>query len=331
MTSGYFRWSYLVILLLSAFFTCTSVLAADLLVPAQYSTIADAIAAAVNDDTVIVADGTYSGAGNCNLNFNGKAIIVRSENGPENCIISCSIANSRGFLFNHAETYDSVLRGFTIRDGNLIYTEGGAVSCISASPMITDCVFTNNFALFGGGIHLENSNAIIAHCRFIDNTVDNPDPFLGAEGGGADCYNGGIPIFFNCLFSGNYAKSFGGGLSSDNSDFQIINCTFTGNECEIGAGISIKSADATILNSIIWNNVPDEFSYFAADPQITYSCMRRETPWPGVGNIILDPMLISRSMGIRLPERSRNRSGSGQSLYRYRKRSVSGSVRRVIR
>lgn len=274
-----------------------TIYATDLYVPSEFATIGAAISAAVNGDTVFVADGIFTGNGNRNLNFNGKTITVQSENGPENCIISCDLTNTRGFLFNHSETYDSVLRGFTIRNGSQPYAEGGAISCINASPMITECVFSNNFALFGGAVHLENSNAIIAHCRILDNSVDNPDPELGAEGGGADCYNGGTPLFFDCLFMGNYAKSFGGGLNTDNSDFQAVNCTFTENECEIGAGISVKSADVIIENCIIWNNPVDEVSFFAGDPSITYTCILRETPWPGDGNIVLDPLLLTGPWG----------------------------------
>lgn len=268
------------------------VAAIDILVPDDYATIGAAMTAASNGDTVIVADGVYTGNGNRNLNFNGKAITVRSENGPENCIISCDLMNTRGFLFSTSENEQSILRGFTIRNGDMPYAEGGAICCISASPVITECIFLENFALFGGAMHLANSNAIVSHCWFLNNTADHPEPTIGAEGGGADCYNGGNPIFFNCLFNGNFAKSFGGGLNTDNSDFTAINCTFTGNECEIGAGISIKSADVTILNSIIWNNGIDEFAYFAGDPDITWTCMLRENPWPGDGNINLDPLLI---------------------------------------
>ncbi len=46
--------------------------------PYQY--IHDGINAAVNNDTVIVMDGTYIGPRNKNLDFKGKAITVTSQN-----------------------------------------------------------------------------------------------------------------------------------------------------------------------------------------------------------------------------------------------------------
>ena len=46
-------------------------------VPANYPTIQEAIGAAVNSDTIVVAPGTYNEL----INFNGKAITVQSAQG----------------------------------------------------------------------------------------------------------------------------------------------------------------------------------------------------------------------------------------------------------
>jgi hypothetical protein len=40
-------------------------------------------------DEIVVADGIYTGTGNKDLDFGGKIIKLRSENGPANCIIDC--------------------------------------------------------------------------------------------------------------------------------------------------------------------------------------------------------------------------------------------------
>ncbi len=81
-------------------------------VPDTYQSIQAAIDEASAGDMIIVADGLYTGAGNKNLDFSGKAITIRSENGPENCIIDCE-QTSAGVVFYSNEGRNSVLSGFT--------------------------------------------------------------------------------------------------------------------------------------------------------------------------------------------------------------------------
>ena len=87
-------------------------------VPADEPTIQSGIDAAKNGDTVLVADGIYRGEGNVNINFGGKAITVKFQNGPRATIIdSESRSNTRGVTINNNETHASVFDGFTVKRG----------------------------------------------------------------------------------------------------------------------------------------------------------------------------------------------------------------------
>jgi hypothetical protein len=79
-------------------------------------TIQAGIDVAVNGDEVIVADAVYSGAGNYNIRYYGKAITVRSSGGPENCIVDLAGGSDPAFFFPSGETIASVLDGVTIKN-----------------------------------------------------------------------------------------------------------------------------------------------------------------------------------------------------------------------
>jgi hypothetical protein len=118
------------------------------------------------EDIIIVHDGTYVE----NINFKGKAITVKSENGPEVTIIDGSnpADPNKGSVvtFNSGEDLSSVLEGFTITGGSgtsyeyggNFYVIGGGVFCDGSSPTITNCTISNNSVSdVGGGIILRRN------------------------------------------------------------------------------------------------------------------------------------------------------------------------------
>ncbi len=237
-----------------------------LYVPLEYPTIQAAINDANDGDIVIVADGVYTGTGNRDIDFLGKSTMVRSENGPKNCIIDCqSDPNNihRAFIFDSNEDANSVLAGFTITNGYST-NYGGGIYCSSSSPTITNCLIIGNTAgMTGGGIHCSSgSNATIFNCSISNNT---------AHGGSTVCNGGGIclldssPTINNCIISGNSAigsphpgnpAEGGGGIFCKQSFSTITNCTITNNTTEKGGGgiHCAGGSDVGLNNSILWNN-----------------------------------------------------------------------------
>ena len=117
--------------------------AAVIEVPADQPSIQAGIDAAKDGDTVLVADGKYMGEGNVNIDFMGKQIIVKSENGPKTTIVDCqSNINTRGFIFQNQETNDVVLEGFTVTHGN--HEDRGGIYCSYSAPTIKNCYILSN-------------------------------------------------------------------------------------------------------------------------------------------------------------------------------------------
>ncbi|MHC4571446.1 MAG: right-handed parallel beta-helix repeat-containing protein [Planctomycetota bacterium] len=221
-----------------------------------FATIQKAINSAFDGDTVIVADGTYTGSGNRNIDFLGKAITVRSESGPESCVIDCNGTQEdrhRGFYFHNGEDASSILDGFTITGGYAKY--GGAIFCeFNNSPTITNCIINGNLAVGRSG---ESS-----------------------YGGGISCNYKSKPTITNCTISNNSAW-YGGGIICDrDSNAVISNCTISNNSARyLGGGISCLESSPTITNCIINNNLKTDGSWgggggiscggFKASPIIT--------------------------------------------------------------
>lgn len=187
----------------------------------DYATIQAAVNAASSGDTIICADGTYSGTGNDGIDFGGKNLKLKSEsNQPKYCVISCS--GDRGFYFHSSETNAAVVQGFTIRYGG--ETNGGGICIESSSPTIVNCVITDCNASNGGGIYVANASA--------------------------------EPNIFNCLIEGNTAYNDGGGLRLYYSNGQVKNCTVANNSGDYAGGISSQGTDTDIINCIIYGNLP---------------------------------------------------------------------------
>ncbi len=248
-----------------ALLACASpLLAATFNVPSQYSTIQTAVNAAQSGDTVLVADGTYSGDGNRDIDFGGKSLTVTSQHGAASTIIDCggsSSAYHRGFYLHSSET-NAVIRGLTVKNGYTIFTsddsdsgDGGGICVINSSVAIQNCVFTNNTASDGGGVFSIDGN--VGTITLADCTVSNNTAGLG--GGIIDISsNGGAITLTNCDVIGNNSQTAGGvynynQISNSSSVIKLTGCTITGNTAHNIGGVynSNDNSDAADVGGTI--------------------------------------------------------------------------------
>ena len=193
-----------------------------------FDAIQEAIDASADGDTVMVLDGTYTGFGNKNIQYGGKAITVQSENGPDDCIIDCE-GDGRGFNCHHASdcSNESVLDGFTVRN-----------ACL------------NNGESYGGGFYVQ-CDLNIRNCIIENNDISGG--WDGQLGGGIFCYDCDA-VIENCLIRANAAQGIF--LSGSNGTPIIRGCTIIENS-RSGIGIGYHSS-ARIIDCTITNNNPEE-------------------------------------------------------------------------
>lgn len=214
--------------------------------------------------------GGYAGFGEPDPNTRDIKAYETILSGDLNCDDDPNFANndenSYHVVSGSNTDVSAVLDGFIItrgnaNDGTLFPNDtGGGMLNLSGSPAVTNCTFSENYALhMGGGMYnREGSSPTITSCTFIGNKS-------GDDGGGMRNYINCHPTITNCSFIGNIAFEEGGGMGNrKNSNPTITNCSFVGNIAASGGGIDSHVGKATptgvpiVINCIFIGNSAGE-------------------------------------------------------------------------
>lgn len=215
-------------------------------VPEDTESIQEAVTVVLPGGEINVGPGVYSET----INTGGKAVHIRSTDGPEATIINGS--GGSAFRFTNGESSETVIEGFTLTGGTgsnvtiggTSYVVGGGIYAASSAPTIIDCIISGNSAQFGGGVFLNNASPIFENC-VIENNSANP-----SSGGGVFSFTGGSPQFINTQFIGNTAAANGGAVSSQGAAPVFTDCLFRDNEAagDGGAIRNIQGSNASFNN-----------------------------------------------------------------------------------
>jgi predicted outer membrane repeat protein len=193
-----------------------------------FKTLEEGITAAAVGNMVLVADGTYTGASNRDLDFGGVDLTLRAYG--SNCVIDCE-GQDRAFYFQTAETNAAVVYGFTITDCNQPSENGGAVYCDGASPSFVNCTFIENYAdtssYYGGVFYCYGASIAVIDCTFTGNQAYEGACFYLEEGSNA--------TITNCVFQENMAPNYAGVMYLYHSHPTVTNCLFERNMSDYGS------------------------------------------------------------------------------------------------
>ncbi len=224
----------------------------------------------------------------------GGGMYLLNNSNPliNNCVFSSNRANiSGGGIYGDHSSMTVSNCAFSLNIAVNNYG-GGICNYISSSPVIKYCTFESNSANnnYGGGICNVQTSATINNCVFTSNSAK--------QGGGILNYFSADPVVTNCKFTGNTTPNFGGGMFNFTSSPEVKNCTFTANTASTGGGIfNYNSSSPVITNTIVYGNSPLNIASTSSTPTVTYSCVQRDTVYPGTGNISSEPLFVNGPAG----------------------------------
>jgi predicted outer membrane repeat protein len=241
----------------------------------DFPTIQAAIDGVPPRSLILLHDGVFTGPGNIDLDFKGKALTIRSQSGdPTACVIECrrpmAPVECRAFHFHSGEAADSKVDGLLIRNGNM--QDGAAVLCEGSSPVFTRCVFIHNLAMasltrtlfvgplvsasvkaLGGAVHCYQASPVFDTCTFIDNTADY---------GGALCASRlSFPIIRHTTFHRNRAFLSGSAIACFDTATVTIDSSLLAHG-EYGAAVAAWwGGVVTVSCTDIFGNVDGDWTY----------------------------------------------------------------------
>jgi len=199
----------------------------------DYPTIQLALDASASGDSVLLADGVFTGAGNQDLNFRGRAVLLASQSqSADACVLDVQASPSsqhRGILCSSGEGAGTAVEDLTIMHG---YTQvGSAVLMLATSPRFRRVVFAANATSASGAVYALNGSPVFEECVWRDNVSPT------GSGGAVYLKFGGAPRFARCKFFDNHARFGGAAYLRESVSPTFERCVWVGNQAYNGGAL----------------------------------------------------------------------------------------------
>jgi uncharacterized repeat protein (TIGR01451 family) len=221
----------------------------------------EAVAQAINGDTIYVGQGTYTGT--------GEAVVVITKSvtlyggwdggaGPGTLVLPGTYTatldgeDARRAVYITG-TVSPRLDGFTLQNGHVVSDSGGGLFAYNASPIITNCRILSSAAEYGGGVAFWYGAPTLANSALMNNVADGTSEWHG--GGGLHLSNSAALIEGNVVQANRAPNGAGGGLSMLRSAATFRTNTILDNQAMWGGGLEIAGSDTfTMVNNIVAGN-----------------------------------------------------------------------------
>ena len=233
--------------------------------------------------TLTLTDSTVSG----NSSGDGGGIFAYAGAVTlENTTVSGNNAtNGGGILTTLGGTL--TLTSSTVSGNTATYGTGAGIYTYLGTLDLTDSTVSGNYCYgSGGGFVLWGGSLNLTRSTVSGNTATD-------SGGIAGFFNASLNLTSSAVTGNTTLFGSGGGITSSGT-LSLTNSTVSGNHAVfgIGGGILNQGTSPTVINSILWNNAPDQI-YGSA----TVNRSLVEGGWPGTGNIDDDPLFVDPANG----------------------------------